>query len=204
MAEDYIVQRGDCLSSIAFEHGFFWETLWNDAPNASLKSERKDPSILQENDVVHIPDLREKEETGGSDQRHRFKRKGVPARFRLRLMRDDQPWKNAPFELTVDGKTQKGSTDGDGRLDVPLPPNAQSGTLSVGTGPEREMFDLDFGQIDPVTGESGVAGRLANLGFTVEPDLSDAIRSFQGKYGLTETGEADDATRAKLQELFGE
>ncbi|MEY2429487.1 MAG: hypothetical protein QOJ40_2372, partial [Verrucomicrobiota bacterium] len=46
MPEDYKVKDGDCLSSIAFSKGFFWETLWNHGDNSALKSKRKDPNVL--------------------------------------------------------------------------------------------------------------------------------------------------------------
>jgi len=83
----YEVQKGVCISSIAFNHGFFWKTLWKDGSNSQLKSKRKDPNILHEGDTVHIPDLALKEESGATEQRHRFKLKGVPAKLKLKLMR---------------------------------------------------------------------------------------------------------------------
>jgi hypothetical protein len=203
MAEDYTVSTGECMHSIAFEHGFFWETLWNHANNAALKDLRQDPSVLFEGDVVHIPDLTVREESCGAEQTHRFRLKGVPAHLRIRLMQDDQPIANQPFELDVDGRTETGTTDGDGNIDVPVMPNASGGELIVGEGADRAVYPLDFGYVDPLDTESGVAGRLADLGYSTDPDLAEALRSFQARNGLSETGEIDQATRDKLEELFG-
>jgi len=86
-AEDYEVQEGDCVSSIAFSHGFFWETLWNLGSNSELKSKRKDPNILQAGDILHIPELTPRDESGATEKKHRFKLKGVPAKLKLKLMR---------------------------------------------------------------------------------------------------------------------
>jgi hypothetical protein len=85
MPEDYTARTGDCILSIAYEHGFFWETLWNDAGNAELKQKRKSPNILVEGDVVHIPDLTPKEESGATEKRHQFKLKAVPAVLILKI-----------------------------------------------------------------------------------------------------------------------
>ena len=84
--EDYKVQKGDCVSSVAFSKGFFWETLWNHGKNSELKSKRKDPNILKEGDVLHIPELTPKEESCATEKRHKFKLKGVPAKLKLRIM----------------------------------------------------------------------------------------------------------------------
>lgn len=86
MPEEYEIRDGDCVSSIAFAHGFVWETLWNDPRNAALKDKRKDPNILNAGDVLYIPDLRLNEEQCGVDRLHRFQRKGVPAKLTLKLM----------------------------------------------------------------------------------------------------------------------
>ncbi len=87
MSEDYEVQEGDCISSIAHEHGFLWETLWNHSANSGLNQQRKDPNILMEGDIVHIPDKTKKQESGATEAKHKFKLKGVPAKLKLKLMR---------------------------------------------------------------------------------------------------------------------
>jgi hypothetical protein len=90
-SEDHIVSDGECISSISFSRGFFWETIWNHGNNAELKSKRKDPNILKAGDVVHIPELTIKEESCATEQTHKFKLKGVPAKLKLKLMRAKPP-----------------------------------------------------------------------------------------------------------------
>lgn len=90
MAKDYKIQFDDCINSIAFENGFYWETLWNLPENAQLKNERKDPNILKVDDVVHIPDLRLKELSKPTDQVHKFKIKGL-VKLRLRILEEPKP-----------------------------------------------------------------------------------------------------------------
>lgn len=85
---EYVVQSGDCMSSIAITHGHFWETLWNDPANAALKKARGNPNILLPGDRVTIPPLRPKAEPRANNARHRFVKKGVPTKFRLRLVEE--------------------------------------------------------------------------------------------------------------------
>lgn len=204
MSEDYQVQQGDCISSIAFKHGFFWETIWNHGRNAELKQRRKDPNVLLPGDVVHIPDLRSKEESGVTEQRHQFKIKGVPAKMKLRLAINNQPLANKNYRLCIDGAWKSGTTDGDGFLELAIPPDAKSGKIMVQQGTAHTVFDFDFGSVDPIDTEEGVRERLIDMGFDAETDLSAALRSFQHQEGLQETGKIDDSTRAKIKERFGQ
>ena len=87
---DYVVSGGECISSIAFDHGFFWETLWNDPDNAELKSTREYPNVLLEGDRVTIPELRLHNENGGTEEKHRFRKKGVPAKLILRFLQEPE------------------------------------------------------------------------------------------------------------------
>jgi len=264
MPIDYLVETGDCISSIAYEHGFFWETIWNHPRNAELKSKRKDPNILQEGDVVYTPDLTLKELPRSTEKRHKFVRKGAPAKLRFRIMEEpkpekskpasapaaggggggsfldkavgmvqqavglpvgggstkefeepdpeplaleDKPRKNVPYILLLDGKATSGSTDSDGRIELSIPPDARSGTLTLDPGTLKErVISLNLGHLNPIDGVSGVTQRLNNLGFpcgdgTDEETLSAALRVFQEKSGLPITGNVDDATRNKLRDL---
>ncbi|MEO6800582.1 MAG: peptidoglycan-binding domain-containing protein [Rhodanobacter sp.] len=96
----HVVGAGECISSIAQEHGHVWNTLWDHPANAALKSARGDPNVLLEGDQLTVPPLRVREESCAVDQRHRFVRKGVPAKFRLRVMEPPEqtppPEQNAP------------------------------------------------------------------------------------------------------------
>jgi len=96
---DYLVQSGDCMSSIAKTHGHSWETLWNHPANAKLKAARGNPNILLPGDRVTVPPLRNKVESRPNNARHRFVLKGVPIKFRLRLVaenREDVPEPESP------------------------------------------------------------------------------------------------------------
>jgi N-acetylmuramoyl-L-alanine amidase len=208
---NYEVQQGDCIESIAQEFGFFWQTLWNHGNNADLKRKRQDPNVLFEGDVVYVPDKTMKEESGATEQRHRFKRKGVPSEINIVLKDEkDRARANLPYTLDIDGQLFSGQTDSHGRIHHPIPPNSKGGKLIVGTAENKEEYELQLGYVDPVSEISGIQARLNNLGFDcgvidgkLGPQTKDAIRDFQANYKLTVTGEPDAATQQKLKEQHG-
>src|SRR5262245_657447 len=91
MATDYRVQRGDCISSIAHAFNLSWETVWNHPNNADLKKARKDPNILKEGDIVHVPDLEQKQCEVATGAVHRFKVKKMTAQLKLRIVEEPPP-----------------------------------------------------------------------------------------------------------------
>jgi hypothetical protein len=204
MAKVHRVQQGECISSIAQDHGFFPATIWNHDNNAKLR-ELRDPNVLHPGDEVFIPDREIKTEVGATDKRHTFVRKGVPAKFRIQLCNGMEPRPKVPFSLVVDGTTTiEGETDDEGVLDVFISPKARHGVLTVNGG--DQVIHVNFGNLAPVEEDEGVDQRLFNLGLSRSRSPSDkgrraALRMFQRRFGLEPTGEADDATRAKLVEI---
>src|ERR1700752_2278889 len=164
---NYEVQPGDCLSSIAFEHGFRWQTLWNLPENGELKRVRKSPHILLPGDRVFIPDIRTKDQSGSTDQNHPFVVKGVPELLQIAITDDeDQPQTNWPYTLVIDdGKEIKGITDGSGMIKHAILPNARRAFLRVGEGVNLRAYDLQIGHLDPVDETSGLQARLLDLGY---------------------------------------
>ncbi len=198
--------QGDSIPSIAMDNGFFWETIWNHPENAQLKAKRKTPNQLMPGDEVFVPELRIKTVSKGTDGRHKFKRKGVPAKFRLQLKLLDEPRANEAYVLEIDGNTFKGTTDGNGILEQFIPPNAKGGRLLLNGG--KEVIQIRIGFLNPIDEISGIQQRLNNLGFNCgseDGELDDqtraAIRAFQEAYGLQATGEPDGPTKAKLAGL---
>jgi murein L,D-transpeptidase YcbB/YkuD len=126
---------------------------------------------------------------------------GIPAKFQIRLLRDDEPRPNLSWEFVIDGTRKvSGTTDSDGWIRVSLMPDARQGRLSIEGG--AEVYDVQFGFVDPIDTPTGVQSRLSNLGF-FDGDLADAIARFQQSRELPMTGEIDQATRAALQQIFG-
>ena len=202
---NYVVRAGDCMESIAFEHGFLWQSLWDLPENAELKSKR-DPNILMPGDRVTIPAIRQREESAATDQCHTYVRKIANSLFQLRFLDEHQePRSGVPYLLTIDGKTTSGELDGGGKVSVQIPPNAKGGKIELQTEPDPESYDLDFGHLDPDSTPDGLRARLNNLGFACsatgpwDEDLGDALKRFQLTRDLGPTGERDDNTRQALK-----
>ena len=217
MPEDYVVQQGDCMSSIAYQHGFFWETLWNLPENAALKAKRKNPNVLMTGDIVHLPDATVKQESRPTNARHKFQLKGVPEVLNMKMLdADHQPRPNLDYVITIEGVSRRGKTDANGSLKESIPPHAKTGKLVIPPAPgaagtaETQVMILQLGNLNPITEISGIKARLNNLSFYQGPldeNLDDptkqAISAFQKKKGLPVTGLPDEATRARLLEVHG-
>jgi len=205
----HVVKQGDCIGSIAFEKGFFWETILNLPENAELKRERKDPNVLLAGDQVFIPDKREKTDVCATEQRHRFRRKGTPENLQVRVLYENVPRANEPYVLEIDGQAERGTTDADGNIRRAIPPNARRGKLTVGEGAEQLEFDLTLGAIDPIDTLTGVQERLNNLGYDcgeedgmLGEETERALRDFQADHDLEETGQPDEPTRQELRSQY--
>ncbi len=215
MPIDHKVEPGDCISSIAHKYGMVPDTIWNDPANAELKSKRKTPNVLMAGDIVIIKDLEKKEVACSTGGRHRFnKKKGTSSVLKL-VIEDEEmkPRANVKYVLTVGGSITTGATDGDGKINHPIPPNARSGHLAVGDaakGEDLQEYDLVFGELDPIDTMTGVQQRLRNLGFyhgaidgKSGPHTKEAISNYQAAHDIKATGKPDDSTRRKMQEEHG-
>jgi hypothetical protein len=206
------VKPGDCMSSIAEEYGFFWQTLWNLPENASLKAQRGNPNVLMPGeDVVFVPEKREKIESRSTGDIHRFRVKNVPAKLRIQFLADGKPRANVPYTLTIDGKvvSRPGDrTDGNGLVVCSISPLAEAGMLVLGEGKDCIEYALHLGQLNPASEVTGAQQRLRNLGYYDGPldgvlneATQDAIRAFQARSGLKPTGALDQATQSKLRSV---
>lgn len=210
MPEQHEVQLGECISSIAFQYGFFPDTIWDHPSNSQLRSEREDPNVLAPGDVVNVPDKRPKEYTRSTGERHRFQKKNVPAMLNLTILDDGVARAFEPFEAIIDGEVVKGATDGDGAISIPISPLAKRAKITVGDGDDKLVYELRLGHLPPIDRVEGVQARLENLSYPcgdeqgeVGPATLASMHSFQADHGLPQSDEIDDALRNKLVELHG-
>jgi N-acetylmuramoyl-L-alanine amidase len=207
----HVVQKGECISSIARDTGHFWKTIWEDGANSGLREARKDPNILLTGDRVHVPEKRPKQEPGETEMRHRFVRKGEPAHLRMRVLVEDEPVRNAPYRLKIDGKEQEGTTDPDGWVQAEIPGNARSGELVVEKPGQAIVLPLGLGHVPPITEPSGAQVRLNNLGYAVgrldgvlDAKTQCLLKQFQVANGHPNpSGLLDEITRGLLKQKHG-
>ena len=202
----YRVKDGDCISSIAQDHGLFWEAIWNHSDNSKLKSERKDPNALLPGDKIFVPDKEIKQEEGATDTKHRFRALGVPAKMKVKMLLNDEPRANAKYRLYIDNVLKKeGETDSSGFIEESIPPTCRKGKIVMTDDQgNEEQYPFDFGSVDPIDTEDGVKKRLFNLGYDTSESLSSALGEFQETEGLDVTNSINDETRSALEEKFGE
>jgi type VI secretion system secreted protein VgrG len=124
-----------------------------------------------------------------------------------------QPLADKAYQLVVEGVVLEGTTSGDGRVEQDVSPTALSGELTVflekkGESPKL-VFPLKLSDVPPVDTPIGMRTRLKNLGYQRAGAAGEgdgdagAVRAFQRDHGLPESGEFDEATRAKLTERHG-
>lgn len=206
MPIEYEVQQGDSIAKIAFRYGLHPDTIWNFPDNQLLKLERKDPYVLLPGDIVVIPDKRIVQYPRATEKRHRFQRKGVPETLRVQIWCLGEPAKNMGYVIDLDGVLERGTTDGNGMLIHPVPPNLEAAYVSLDNG---DFIKLDIGHLDPIDTLAGIKKRLKNVGFFSGElddeqglDFVEAIEKFQADQGLPVTGDMDAATKQKLKEVF--
>jgi hypothetical protein len=207
----HVVSQGESLSTLAPLYGHFWQTIWMDSHNAVLRGKRKTEDVLLPEDVVFVPELRIKQETVGTDQTHRFRKKGIPVKLTMRFDGLDGQAANRSFVLSLDtGEVISGELDMEGVLDVAIKPNTRYAEVTIGTGLLKRVYSYGIGRLDPVDTVWGVQARLNNLGFNcgevsgqMNAETRHALARFQESEGLTPNGEADMRTREALASVHG-
>jgi hypothetical protein len=214
MPKVHTVRRGDCMASIAAEHGFFVDTLWQLVENAALRGQRVNPYVLQEGDGVFVPDLRPRVEAVVTGRSHRFRRRGVPEKLRIQLHRlvdgAQQPRAKLPYRIALDGDEDggwQGTTDAEGWIDEWIAPTAQRARIALGQ-PVQEILDVRLGGLPPADSEEGARERLFAAGLLRRVDADTmfyalALLQFQTERGLPETGQLDEVTMTALREFHG-
>lgn len=200
------------MSSIAFEYGFFWETLWGLPDNKKLKELRKTPYTLAPGDVVSVPEKRAKSESIDAGKAHRFRVKGVPEQLRLEMLDPlGEPRKGLAYVIEGSGVKFEGKLDGKGRLEHWISPELTKLKLTITVSEDEvEEYDLLMGGLDPIDSVLGAQQRLLNLGLFEgkcngewDDDLCDAVIDFQIANELEVTGDLDKDTVAKLEDVHG-
>lgn len=182
--------------------------------------------------VTRLPDEGEETSGEGGDAPASEGERGEPARFELearsaryvfqapllavvRLRFGGEALASAPFEARVGQARFTGETDEEGALSVELPvgegEDLPAVALLLGEGEEAEAFVLEPGLLEPADEVVGAQGRLRNLGYLcgeLDGELGEltraALREFQRAHELDPTGELDEATAARLEEVYRE
>ena len=204
---EHTVQKGECLSAIAWSYGFErWETVYEAPENEEFRKLRPNPNVIYPGDVIVIPDQVAKDEDGASEKRHNYRVNRSKWLFRARMLDERlMPLTGQAYKLSIEDEVVKeAETDGDGMIEVKIPAEADYGMLTF----MGQKTELRFAGLDPVARVTGVQQRLNNLGFfcgpvdgIVGPLTRSATYAFQRFHDVEPTGLIDDATRLKLLEV---
>ena len=201
------VGEDTCLISLSEDCGHFWETIWNHPDNDDLKQARGDARVLLKGDRLTIPPIEPKRESAAVEQKHRYRRKGVPAKFRLQVYEEGEAVAGAPWKADLGNATHEGETDGDGVLEFPIPNGATTATIDVETPKGKRRFKAKLGAMDPPDTVRGAQKRLSNLGFgplratgRLDDQTRGAISKFQALNDIDPTGDLDQKTVDALHE----
>jgi len=209
------VKLGEDLENILNDpkHGMMRiSTVMNHPKNSKLfsnKDKDRDAFILKPGDKVFISEKALGEESGATEQRHRFR---VKKQRKLKLViknADGEPFSDEKYMLKVDGAGSdliEGKTDGDGRLEQAIPLEAEKAELHIA----GQIRQLKIAHLDPITTISSLQARLNNLGFNAGPvdgkkgeKTKAGVKAFQKTRIISVDGIVVPQTRKHLKDAYG-
>ncbi|MBI5069868.1 MAG: peptidoglycan-binding protein [Deltaproteobacteria bacterium] len=206
----HVVEQGQSVESIAALARRLPKVVWDAPENKELRDKRKEPHVLMPGDRLFLPAIEAETFDVPTGEAKAFVLDQPDSRLQVRIVEGTEPRAGKPWVLRVDGKELRGTTDGDGKVDCPVPVLARVAELTVGEGAEAVTYELELRGLDPITEPTGLQARLANLGYDSGPVDGDAgprtraaLAAFQKDNGLEPTGELDASTRSKLEEKHG-
>ncbi len=211
---NHVVEQGEHTASIAHDYGFdSFRILYDHAENSPFRQERPDPNILCPGDQIYVPEKELKEESGVTEKRHRFQLLGDPLKLRLKLLTLDWAgYEGVACEMIGSGPAKPHETDTEGKIEQAITPKVEEVSLSFQEAPDllEDELLLKVGHLDPITKQSGQAGRLRNLGYyrgeipvADESAYWSAVEEFQCDHKLSVDGLCGPNTQAKLEEIYG-
>jgi N-acetylmuramoyl-L-alanine amidase len=205
----YTSKGEEDLPLIAVKNGYqSWRTLFDAKENAALREARPSPDHLAKDDGIQLPPKESEPVPVETGQVHMFRVETRPVEM-LRLRIDSDT--SFVYELTVAGSTVEGEGEPGDIIEHQVPPDATDADLLIydqGADPKSgDKYKLKLGALEPVSTDRGVQARLTNLGFDTQgvdgnigDKTKDAIEQFQLANGLEATREADEPTRARIEE----
>jgi N-acetylmuramoyl-L-alanine amidase len=207
------VKQGECLTSIAAKYGFAdWQAIYQHPSNAELRKKRPNPNLLFPGDELFIPEKRRKTVTAQAGKELQIEVSLPTRKIQLDLIQDDgTPLAGVEWRIEGGGVEIGGTTTATGGVEAKVPSSLRLALLRAGGFEYR----LELGGLDPLrdvpdAGLSGLRARLRNLGYDPGPDEPRmtprtrlALASFQREHGLPGTGEPDQDTFRKLDEVHG-
>ena len=168
----YTVQSGDCLISIAHQHGLSgWQALYEHEANDAFRAKRPDPSRLMPGDVVVIPEPRQKTESIAVNRKNTFVLRRPSAWFIVVIQQDDGSLViNQPYELALNPETKiTGKTNNQGEVKCLIDPAIEEVSLTVwpngGAAQQKICWRVQVGHLHPQDTSEGVKSELNNLNY---------------------------------------
>jgi murein L,D-transpeptidase YcbB/YkuD len=216
----YVIRHGESLATLSRRYGFDPDVVWKDEKNKSLREQRSDPLVLAAGDIVYLPEIKTHAPIPLQiGQNNVFTSPDRPPLYASLSFVDQEGTPLAGESFVIDENTDsptQGTTKADGSIDLEVPYGRPSITIHF---PGRALAVIaGVACLDPVTEPSGLDQRLVALGILSDVSaVADAdaaavvadeyrvaaIRAFQARSGLEETGEIDDDTIKALAGAHG-
>lgn len=211
----WLTKNGDCMASIAKQHGFHdADTIYQHPANSELKNQRTNLHLLRPGDKVCIPDKKTKTVEIPTETCSVFTIKGLLTELKLVIEDvDGNPLINTEYLLDVAGLKYHGKSDDAGLVVQKIDASAKKAELTLFLDEYQKntlFWSLELGALPPHEEPSGIQARLNNLGYYCANELGDidsttsnAINAFKTKHGLANDAVIDHALTSTLLSVYG-